>query len=120
MWPSANSAGITAPRLESPTRGDIGISRALCRPPRRAAFCGLLSSHGCEGVKKSLAAGSCGSAACSPESSRKLLILREGSETFWSLLDRTHGPAGTCGKPLAFRQAAEPKEFNLEPEVRKD
>jgi hypothetical protein len=33
MWPSANSAGITLPRLESPAiRGDIGISRALCRP----------------------------------------------------------------------------------------
>ena len=32
-----------------------------------------------ESVKKSLVAGSCGSAACSPESSRKLLILREAT-----------------------------------------
>ena len=42
-----------------------------------------------EGVKKSLVAGSCGSAACCAES------------------------------PPAFRQAAEPKKFNLAPEVRK-
>jgi hypothetical protein len=32
MWPSANSAGIIVPRLESPARGDTGIFPGLMSP----------------------------------------------------------------------------------------
>ena len=44
---------------------------------------------------------------------RKLLILRRTKGLVSGTMDR---PAGAVQKPAAFRQAAEPKEFNLKPE----
>ena len=72
-------------------------------------------AQGAERVKKSLATGRCGCAARSPETTRKLLILRRTKGLVSGTMDRPSGRQGLCGKPTAFRQVAEPKEFNLKP-----